>query len=71
MLFAFSCGDERIVIDEEEALRLELLLNQSIYKRLWNDLGDTLYEIHTGQKEQFKFTVGVDRIRWMVAHQGK
>lgn len=67
MLFTFSSGENQIQINKQEAYRLEILLNKSMYKREWIKLGDTLYEIHTGKEDQTQFIVGADRIRWMAA----
>ena len=66
MPYTFRCGNDEICINRTDALRLELLLNESIYKCMWNSLGDTLYEIHTTQAPSGPWSViSADQMRWL------
>jgi len=65
MVCVFTCNNERVEISNNQALVLELALNSSMYGRLWNELGDTLYEIHTGRNKKNYFVVEADRIKWI------
>jgi hypothetical protein len=58
-------GVQSIKVKKEEAIRMELNLNKSKYKREWIHLGDILFEFGSNKKDISVLTVTTEQFLFL------